>query len=218
MDKYQEHRRTIKKKDLHDQDNHDDVITHLEPDILECEVRWGLGSITMNRASGCNRIPIELFQVMKDDAVKVLHSICQQIWKTQQWLQDWKRSVFIPIPKKGNAKECSNYHKIAFISHASKVMLKILQARLQQYVNHELTDIQAGFSKGRGARDQIGNICWIMEKAREFQKNIYFCFIDYAKGFDCVNQNKLENSERDGNTRPPDLPLEKPVCRSGSNS
>ena len=218
MDKYQEHRRTIKKKDLHDQDNHDDVITHLEPDILECEVRWGLGSITMNRASGCNRIPIELFQVMKDDAVKVLHSICQQIWKTQQWLQDWKRSVFIPIPKKGNAKECSNYHTIAFISHASKVMLKILQARLQQYVNHELTDIQAGFSKGRGTRDQIANIRWIMEKAREFQKNIYFCFIDYAKAFVCVDQNKLENSERDGHSRPPDLPLEKPVCRSGSNS
>ena len=111
----------------------------------------------------------ELFQILKDDAVKVLHSICQQIWKTQQWPQDWKRSVFIPIPKKGNAKECSNYRTIALISHASKVMLKILQARLQQYVNHELPDIQAGFRKGRGTRDQIANICWIMEKAREFQ-------------------------------------------------
>ena len=120
-------------------------------------------------------------KILKDDAVKVLHSICQQIWKTQQWLQDWKRSVFIPIPKKGNAKECSNYHTIALISHASKVMLKILQDRLQQYVNCELPDVQAGFRKGRGTRDQIANICWIFKKAKEFQKNIYFCFIDYTK-------------------------------------
>ena len=136
-----------------------------------------------------------------------------------EWPQDWKRSVFIPIPRKGNAKECSNYHTIALISHASKVKLKNLQARLQQYVNRELPDVQAGFRKGRGTRDQIANICWIMEKAREFQKNIYFCFIDYAKAFDCVDQNKLwETSERDGNTRPPDLPLEKCVYRSGSNS
>ena len=147
-----------------------------------------------------------------------LLSTCQQIWKTQQWSQDWKRSVFIPIPKKGNAKECSNYHTIALISHASKVMLKILQARLQQYVNRKLPDVQAGFRKGRGTRDQIANICWIMEKAKIFQKNIYFCFTDYAKAFDYVNHNKLENSERDGNTRPPDLPLEKFVCRSGSKS
>ena len=130
----------------------------------------------------------------------------------------WKRSVFIPIPKKGNAKECLNYRTTALISHASKVMLKILQARLQQYVNRELPDVQAGFRKGRGARDQIANIHWIMEKAREFQKNIYFCFIDYAKAFDCVDHKKMENSERDGNTRPPDLPLEKPIFRSGSNS
>ena len=121
-------------------------------------------------------------------------------------------------PKESNVKECSNYHTIALISHASKVMLKILQARLQQYMNCELPDVQAGFRKGRGTRDQIANNCWIMEKAREFQKNIYFCFIDYAKAFDCVDHNKLENSERNGNTRPPDLPLEKPVCRSGSNS
>ena len=141
-----------------------------------------------------------------------------QIWKTQQWLQDWKRSVFIPIPKKGNVKECSNYHRIALISHTIKVMLKIHQARLQQYTNRELPDIQAGFRKDRGTRDQIANIRWIMEKAREFPKNIYFCFTDYAKAFDCVDHNKLENSERDGNTRPPDLPLEKSVCRSGSNS
>ena len=123
--------------------------------------------------------------------MKVLHSICQQIWKTQQWPQDWKRSVFIPIPKKGNAKECSNYHTIALISHTSKVLLKILQARLQQYVNRELPDVQAGFRKGRGTRVQIANIRWIIEKAREFQKNIYFCFIDYANAFDCVDHNKL---------------------------
>ena len=143
------------KKDLHDQDNHDGMITHLEPDILECEVKWALGGITMNKASGGDGIAAELFQILEDDAVKVLHSICQQIWKTQQWPQDCKRSVFIPMPKKGNAKECSNYHTIALISHASKVMLKILQARLQQYMNHELPDFQAGFRKGRETRDQI---------------------------------------------------------------
>ena len=123
--------------------------------------------------------------------MKVLHSICQQIWKTQQWPQDWKMSVFIPIPKKGNAEECLNYHTIALISHASKVMLKILQARLQQYMNHEFPYIQAGFRKGRGIRGQIAKICWVIKKAREFQKNIYFCFIDYAKAFDCVDHNKL---------------------------
>ena len=133
------------KKDLHDPDNYNGVITHLEPHILECEVNWPLGSITMNKASGGDGIPVELFQILKDDAVKVLHSICQQIWKTQQWPQDWKRSVFIPVPKKGNAKEYSNYHTIALISHASKVMLKILLVSLQQYVNQELTDVQAGF-------------------------------------------------------------------------
>ena len=126
-------------------------------------------------------IPVELFQILKDDAVKVLHSICQQIWKTQQWPQDWKRSVFIPTPKKGNIKECSNYRTIALISYTTKVMLKILQARRQQYVNRELPDVQAGFRKGRGTRNQIANICWTIEKAREFQKNIFFCFIDNAK-------------------------------------
>ena len=136
-------------------------------------------------------VSVELFQSPKDDAVKVLHSICQQIWKTQQWPQDWKRSVFIPIPEKGNADECSNYHTIAFISHANKVMVKILQARLQQYMNRELPDVEAGLRKGKGTRDQIANIRWIMEKTREFQKNIYFCFIDYAKAFDCVDHNKL---------------------------
>ena len=138
--------------------------------------------------------------------------------KTQQWPQDCKRSVFIPIPKKGNAKECSNYHTIVLISHASKVMLKILQARLQQYMNHELPDVQPGFRKGRGTRDQIANIHWIIKKARKFQKNIYFCFIDYAKAFDCVDHNKLDNSEKDRNTRPPDLTPEKSVFRSRSNS
>ena len=160
------------------------MITHLEPDILECEVKWALGSITMNKARGDDGIPIELFQILKDDAVEVLHSICQQIWKTRQLEKDWKRSVFIRIPKKGNAKECSNYHTIALISHASKVMLKILQARFQQYMNCELPDVQAGFRKGRGARDKVANTCWIIEKAREFQRNTYFCFIDYAKAFD----------------------------------
>ena len=144
------------------------MITDLEPDILECEVKWALESITTKKASGGDRIPVELFQILKDDAVKVLHSIWQHIWKTQQWPKDWKRSVFFQIPKKGNTKECSNYHTIALISHASKVMLKILQARLQQYVNRELPDVQSGFSKGRGTRDQIPNIRWIMEKAREF--------------------------------------------------
>ena len=182
------------KTDLHDPDNHDSMITHLEPDILKCEIKWALGSITTNKASGGDGIPVELFQILKDDAVKVLQSICQQIWKTQQWPQDWKRWVFIPISKKGNAKKSSNYHTTALISHTSKVMLKILQARLQQYMNRELPDIQVCFRKGRGTRDQIGNIRWIIEKTRGFQKNIYFCFIDYAKAFDCVDHNKLENS------------------------
>ena len=168
--------------------------------VISCVVRrgcflWGEGIVG-------------LFQILKDDAVKVLHSLCQQIWKTQHWSQDWKKSVFISIPKKGNAKECLNYHTIALISHSSKRMLKIFQARLQQYVNHEPPDVRAGFRKGRGTRDQIANICWIIEKEREFQKNIYFCFIDYVKTFDCV----------DGNTRPPYLPPEKSVCRSRSNS
>ena len=137
---------------IHDPDNHNGVITYLEPDILECEVKWALESITTNKASGCDGIPVELFQILKDDAVKVLHSICQQIWKIQQWPQDWKRSVFIPIPKKGNPKECLNYCTTALISHASKVMLKILQTRLQQYMNRELPDVQSGFRKGRGTR------------------------------------------------------------------
>ena len=159
-----------------------------------------------------------IISLSEDDAVKVLQSICQQIWKTQQWPQDWKRSVFIPIPKKGNAKECSNYHTIMLISHASKLMLKILQARLQQYVKGELPDTQAGFRKGRGTREQIANICWIIQRARELQKNIYFCFIDYAKTFDYSDQNKLENSSRNESIRPSYLPPEKSVCRSRRNS
>ena len=172
--RWQEYTEELYKKDLHEPDNHDGVITDLEPDILECEVKWALESITTNKASGGDGIPVELFQILKDDAVKVLHSICQQFWKTQQWPQDWKRSVFIPMLKKGNAKECSKYCTIALISHASKVMLKILQARLQQYVNRELPDVQDGFRKGRGTRGQIANIHWIIEKARELSEKHLF--------------------------------------------
>ena len=151
--RWQEYTEELYKKDLHDQDNHDGVITHLEPDILECEVKWALGNITTNKASGGDEIPVELFQILKDDAVKVLYSICQQVWKTQQWPWNWKRLVFIPIPERENAKECSNYHTTALISHTSKVMLKILQTSLQQHVNHELSGVQVGFRKGRGTRD-----------------------------------------------------------------
>ena len=172
----QEYTEELYKKDLHDPDNHDGVITHLEPDILECEVKWALGSVTTNKASGGDGIPVELFQILKDDAVKVLHSICQQIWKKQQCPQDWKMSVFIPVPKKGNAKECSNYYITALISHTSKVMLKILQARLQQYMNREHPDVQAGFRKGRGTRDQIANICWIIEKARVPEIHLFLLY------------------------------------------
>ena len=151
--RWQEYAEEPHKKDLHDPDNHDGVITHLKPDILECEVKWVLRIITVNKASGGDGIPVELFQILKDDAVKVLHVICQQIWRTQRWPQNWKRSIFMPIPKKDNAKECSNYHTVALISHASKITLKILQVRLQWYVNQELPDVQAGLRKGRGTRD-----------------------------------------------------------------
>ena len=161
--RWQEYTEELYKKDLHEPDNHDGVITDLEPDILECEVKWALGSITMNKASRGDGIPVELFQILKDDAVNMLHSICQQTWKTQQWPQDWKISIFIPIPRKGNAKECSYCCTVALISHASKVKLKILQARLKQYVNRELPD---GFRNGRGIRDQIANIHWIIEKSK----------------------------------------------------
>ena len=167
------------------------MIIHLEPDILECEVKRVLKSITTNKASGGDGIPVELLQILKDDAVKVLHSICQQIWKTQQWPKDYKTSVFIPIPKKRNAKEWPNYRIIALISHTSKVVLKILQARLQHYMNWVIPDVQADFRKGRLTRDPIASIHWLIKKAKEFQKNIYFCFIDYAKAFDCVDHNNL---------------------------
>ena len=152
------------------------MITHLEADILECEVKWALGSITMNKASGGDGVPAELFQILKDDAVKVLHSICQQIWKTQQWPQDGKRSVLIPISKKRNAKECSNYRKIALISHTSKVMLKIFQARVQQYMNHEIPDVQAGFRKSRRTRDQNANIRWILKNERVPEKHLLLLY------------------------------------------
>ena len=166
------------------------VVIHLQPDILEWEVKQTLGSITMNKASRDDGIPVELFTVLKDDAIKVLHPACQQIWETQQWPQDWKRSVFIPNSKKGNAKECSNYHMVAFISHASKFMLKF-QVRFQQYMNWEFPYEKAVFRKGRRTTDHTANIHWIMEKTRELQKTIYFCFIDYTKAVDCVDHNKL---------------------------
>ena len=148
------------------------MITHLEPDVLECEVKWALGSIATNKTSGGDGIPAELFKILKDESVEILHLICQQIWNSQQWPQDWKRLVFIPVPKKGNAKEHSNYHTVALILHASKVMLKILQARFQQYVNRELPDIQAGFRKGRGIRDQIANIYWIVDSKGFPEKHV----------------------------------------------
>ena len=181
--RWQEYTEELCKQDLHDPDNHDGVITHLEADILECEVKWPLRSITTNKASGGNGIPLELFQILKDDAVKVLHSVCQQIWKTQQWPQAWKRSVFIPIPKKGNAKECSIYHTIALISHASKEMLKILQARFQQYMNHELPDVQTGFRKGRGTRDQIVNISGLSKKQESARKTSISALLTMPKPF-----------------------------------
>ena len=168
--RWQEYTEELNKKGLNDPDNHNGVVTHLEPDILEYEVKWALGSITTNKASRGDGIPVELLQILKDDAVKVLHSICQQIWRTWQWPQDWKRSVFIPIPKKGNARECSNYRTTELISDASEVMFKLLQAKIQQYMKQELPDVRARFRKGRGTRDQIANIHWIIEESREFQK------------------------------------------------
>ena len=187
--KQQEYTEELYKKDLNDPDNPDDMITHLEPDILECKVKWALGSIMTNKASGGDGIPVELFQTLKNDSQSAVLNMPANLENSAVAMTE--RSVFIPIPKKGSAKECSNYCTIALISHTSKVMLKSLQARLQQYMNRELPDVQAGFRKGRGTRDQIANIRWIIEKAREFQKNIYFCLIDYAKAFDCVDHNKL---------------------------
>ena len=168
--RWQEYMEELFKKNLHEPDTQGGMIAHLETEILECEVKWALGSITMSKTSGGDGIPVVLFQILKDDAVKVLHSICLQIWKTQQWPQDWKRSVFIQIPKKRNDKECSNYYMIAPILHASKIMLKILQARVQLYMNHELPDAQTGFRKGRGTRGQIATVCWITEKSKSFKK------------------------------------------------
>ena len=170
------------------------MITNLRPDILEWEVKWALGIITMNKASGGDGIPVELFQILKDDAVKVLHSLCQEMWKTEQWPQDWKRSVFIPVPKKGNAKECSNYLTIALISHASKVMLKILQARLQQYMNCELLDVQAGFRKGTGTQAKFPRSTGSKKKQENPRKTFTFVSLTTLKPFNCVDHNKLDNS------------------------
>ena len=184
--RWQEYTEKLYKKDLHDPDNHGGVITHLEPDILECEIKWALGSITMKKTSGGDGIPVELFQILKDDAVKVLHSTYQQIWENSAVATEVENVSF-----HSNAKECSNYWAVALISHPSKVMLKILQARLHQYMNHELPEVQSGFRKGRGTRDQIANIHWIIEKAKEFQKSIYLFFTDYTKAFDCMDHNHL---------------------------
>ena len=173
--RWQEYTEELNKKDHYDPVNHNGLITHLELDILEYEVKWALGSITTDKASGGDGISAELFQILKDDAVEVLYSICQQIWKTAV-ATGREKSVFIPIPKKGNAKECPNYHKIALISQASKVMLKILQARFQQYVNRKLPDVQAGFPKGRGTRNKIAIICWIIEKARVSEKHLFLLY------------------------------------------
>ena len=174
--RWQEYTEELYKKNLHDPDNHDGVITSLEPDILECKVKWALGSITMNKASGDDGIPVELFQILKDDAVKVLHSICQQIWETQQWPQDWKRLVFIPIPKKGNAKECSNYHTTGLISHASKVMLKILQARLQQYLNREPPDVQLVLEKAEEPEIKLPTSAGSSKKQESSEKHLFLLY------------------------------------------
>ena len=187
------------------------MITHLEPDILESEVEWVLGSITMNKARRGDGIPVELFQILKDDAVKMLHSICQQIWKTQQWPQDWKRSVFIPSPKKSNTKDVQTTTQL-HPSHTKKVMLKILQARLYMF--------KLGLEKAEETEIKLPTSTGSSKKAREFQENIYFCLIEYAKAFDCVDHNELWKilKEMGRNTRPYDLPLEIPVRRSGNNS
>ena len=206
----------LHKKDLHDPDNHNSVITHLEADTLECKVRWTVGSTTMNKASGGDGIPVELFQIIKDDAVKVLQSIFQQIWKTQQWPQDWKKSIFIPIPKKGNYKGCSNYHTIALITHASKVMLKILQARLQQNMNHELPDVQAGFRKGRGTEIKLPT--GSLKKQKSSRKTSISALFTMPTPLSVLITTNCGKFLKRWEYRPPDLHLEKSVCRSGSNS
>ena len=192
------------------------MITHLEPDIQECEVKWALESITTNKAGGCDGIPVELFQILKDDAVKVLHSICQQIWKTQQWPQVWKRSVFIPIPKKDNTKECSDYPTIALISHASKVMLKILQARLQQYVNFQMFNLD--LQKVEEPEIKLPTSVGSLKKIKSSRKTSTSALLTMPKPSTLWITTNCGKFLRDGNTRSPDLPLEKPVCRSGSNS
>ena len=179
--RWQEYTEEMYKTDLHDADNHGDVITHLGPGILECEVKWALESIATNKASGGDGIPVELFQILKDDAVKVLYSICQQIWKTQQWPQDWKRSIFIPIPKKINAKECSNYCTIAFISHARKVMLKILQVRPHQYLNHEISDVQAGFEKAEESEIKLPTCAGSSKKQENLRKTFTSALLTMQK-------------------------------------
>ena len=188
--RWQEYTEDRFEKYVHGPDNHDSVITHLEPDILECEGKWALGSITMNKASGGDGIPAELFQILEYDAVKVLHSICQQIWETQQWPQNWKRSVVIPIPKKGNAQECSNYRTIVLISHTSKVMLQTLQARLQQYVYRELSHVQSQFRKAEEPEIGMSTSTGLSKCKTVSEKHLY-CFINYTKAFDSVDYNKL---------------------------
>ena len=206
------------KKDLHDPDNHNSVITHLEPDILECEVKWALGSVSMNKASGGDGIPVELFQVLKDDAVKVLHSICQQIWKTQQWPQDWKRSVFIPVPKKGDAKECSNYHTVVLISHTRKVMPQILQAGFSNMWIVNFLMFKLVLEKAEKPEIKCQHLLDHGKSKRVPEKYLFLLYWLCQSLWLCGSQQTVENSSRDGNTRPPELPPEKSVCRSGSNS
>ncbi|XP_059735957.1 uncharacterized protein [Bos taurus] len=200
---WQEYTEELYKKDLHDPDNHDAVITHLEPDILECEIKWALGSITMNKARGVDEIPVELFQILKDDAVKVLHSICQPIWKTQQWPEDWKRSVFIPIPKKGNAKECSNYYTIALCSHASKVMLKILQARLQQYMNHELQMFKLDLEKAEEPEIKLPTLVGSSKKQESSRKTSTSVLLTIPKPLSLWITTNCGKFFKRWNTRPP---------------
>ena len=205
--------------DFHEPDNHNGVVSHPEPDILECEVKWTLGSPALNKASGRTGIPVKLFKTLKDAAIKMLHSACQQIWKTRQRPEDQKRSIFIPIPKKGSTKNVQTIGQLHSSPMLVRSCLKILHVMLQHYANQELPDIQAGRRKSRGTRDQIVNILWIIEKAREFQKNIHLCFIAYAKAFDCVDHNKLWKALKEmGIPRLSYLSLQNPVYWSRSNS
>ena len=214
--RWQEYTEELYKNDLHDPDNHDSVITHLEPGILECGVKWALGSITTNKAIGDNGIPVELFQILKDNAVKVLHSIYQQIWKTLQWPQDWKKSVFHSSPKERHDKECSNYCTIALISHANKVILKILQARLQQYMNHELPNVQAILEKAEEPGIKLPTSIGSLEKQESSRKTSISALLTLPKSL-CGSKKNCGKFFRNGNIRPHQLPLEKLLCRSGSN-